>query len=564
MVAATTLTVSFMTFAALPAHAIEPIVSDPLATSAVSAFVVDGAHSHLLFGSGSAQNGVLVTDLSGVTVATVPTAGGVDDISMSPDGLYAYAASSAVNEIYRITLATLAVTAYATPAADCPVSVAAVNGTYVAFAFTCDAQWGGVAVLNTANGTVNPGSSNAFYDPWIRLVHGTTQVVVVDRGDSLSNAGEYQTSTGSPVLSHDTRAFDYGLANCPYLHDMTVSPDGSSMLTACGGNPVLREYRVSDFTASATYPAGTSVTAAAYSPDGAYIGAGMNGDYDNDLAVFTSDTSLFYALDYGEDYSGDSGPSTAPHGVAFSSDSSQFYTLASNDPDDPGKVWLVTLPATTVPTFPPPPPPPVTTPPVTTPVSTPVSSPTRAAAPVASTTTVASPARQFVGQQFALTGTVAFADGSSAAGVLVVISRTVAGVTTGVGQTTTNAHGGYSFAVTPNALGAIAYHVGFPGDVHHYGSQAASTTSIVRAPAQISLKVAKLKGKVYVVTAHLASWGVNRHVLISANKKIIGNGVVNTKGLLSVHFTRKKATAFMVVFTGDKNDYPARAFATLR
>ena len=71
--------------------------------------------------------------------------------------------------------------------------------------------------------------------------------------------------------------------------------------------------------------------------------------------------------------------------------------------------------------------------------------------------------------------------------------------------------------------------------------------------------MAKLKGKVYAVTAHLTSWGVNRHVVISANKKIIGNGVVNSKGLLTVHFTRKKATTFMAVFTGDKNDYPARA-----
>ena len=63
----------------------------------------------------------------------------------------------------------------------------------------------------------------------------------------------------------------------------------------------------------------------------------------------------------------------------------------------------------------------------------------------------------------------------------------------------------------------------------------------------------------YAVTAHLTSWGVNRHVVISANKKIIGNGVVNSKGLLTVHFTRKKATTFMAVFTGDNNDYPARA-----
>ena len=28
---------------------------------------------------------------------------------------------------------------------------------------------------------------------------------------------------------------------------------------------------------------------------------------------------------------------------------------------------------------------------------------------------------------------------------------------------------------------------------------------------------------------------------------------------MTVHFTRKKATAFVAVFTGDANDYPARA-----
>jgi hypothetical protein len=543
------------TFAAVPAHAVEPIVSDALAFPSVSAFVVDGLHHHLLFGGGSAHNGVLVTDTAGVTVTTATTAGGVDDITLSPDGTTAYAASSAVDKIYKIDLATFVVTPISLPAGDCPVSVAAVSATLVAFGYTCNASFGGVGVLNVTTSAVQISGGSDYYAPTVRALKGTTKFVAANHMLSETVAGEFQASTGAPVLMHDTSSFSYGLPSCEYMSDMAISPDGQSLLVACGNgyDTLLREYAIADFTASGTYPAGTPVTSAAYSPDGNYVGAGMNGDYDDDFAVFKNDTSLLYSLDYGEDYSGNAGPSTPAHGVAFSADGTQFYTLAANDPDEPNTVWLVTLPATSVPTFPP-----VSPPPTSTTGSSSTSTPTTTAKPVASTITVVSPPRQFVGHAFAVSGTLAFA-GLPAAGVTIQVSKTLNGVTTPVGTTTTTATGAFSYSITPTAIGVVTYSAGFVGDLGHYGSSASAETTGARAPAAVTLKVAKVKGKVYAVTVHLASWGVNRHVLISANKKVIGKGVVNSKGILTVHFTRKKATTFVAVFTGDANDFPARA-----
>src|SRR4051812_10618648 len=98
------------TFSAVPAHAVEPIVDGPLDINSVSAFVADNAHGHLLFGSAGTSNGVLVTDLSGNTVTTLVGTASIDDISISSDGQYAFAASKAIDKIYQLDLGTLTLT----------------------------------------------------------------------------------------------------------------------------------------------------------------------------------------------------------------------------------------------------------------------------------------------------------------------------------------------------------------------------------------------------------------------------------------------------------------------
>ncbi|BEP14571.1 hypothetical protein acdb102_28820 [Acidothermaceae bacterium B102] len=546
------------TLVAVPAHAVEPIVDGPLAFSSPRALTVDSAHSHLLFASGS-TNGVIVTDLDGNVDTTVATAGTISDIAMSPDGLYAYASSAApLTKIYQIKLADLTVVPFSLPAGDCPDSVTVVNATYIAFGYACDGQWGGVGVLKTTDGTVHVTGSE--YNPRVRAVPGTTHFISGSVGEDPAQIGLWTVGTGTP----SSVIASASVGSCDNLGDIAVNPDGSTFVLACGFPYTHQEFSTVDFSGVATYTSGTYPTAAAFSPDGNYLAAGMNGIYWDDVAVFNhGDGSKVYSFDNSD---GGSGPTTPPRGLAFSADSTQLYALAYNTNITPNELYLVTLPVSSAPTFPPVDPPPVAPPVVTPPTGIPTPHPptgTPRAVPVASEISVASPPRRFVGQPFDLAGTLSFVNGASAAGFPISVTQTVNGVTTGVGSTTTTAGGAFVYPITPNAVGSVTYTVGFVGDTSHYASTAVTATMGARAPAQLALTVAKVKGKVYVVTAHLTSWGVNRHVLISANKKIIGNGVVNAKGLLSVHFTRKKPTTFMAVFTGDRNDYPARAFKGL-
>src|SRR4051794_28292925 len=175
------------TFSAVPAHAVEPIVSDVLPVSAITAFLADNAHGHLLFASGSASNGVLVTTTAGATVTTLAGASGIDDLSISPDGQFAFAASHALGKIYKLDLTSLTtVGTWSTPTGEPPVSLAAVSSTSVAFGF--DGSSNGVGVLTPTSATTATYQvhTNVFYAKMlVRTIPGTTQVVAAATDSSM-------------------------------------------------------------------------------------------------------------------------------------------------------------------------------------------------------------------------------------------------------------------------------------------------------------------------------------------------------------------------------------------
>jgi hypothetical protein len=547
-VAATAAVTLTMTFVALPANAVEPIVDGPLALPSVSAFVVDGAHHHLLFGSGTHQNGVLVTDLSGTVVTTLAASGGINDISIAPGGVYAYAASPVLDKIYQINLATLTVSdTFSMPAGDCPVSVAVVSATYVAFGYTCDSQFGGVGVLNTSTRAVNV-VAGPYYNPFVRAVPNSTQFISGSIGEDPAQFGLWNAGTGTPVAVIGLG----GLGTCENLGDIAVSPDGSSFVVACGYPYFHAEYATADFSPVATYVTNAYPTAAAFSPDGNYLAAGMDGQYKDDVAVFhhtPGDTTKVYSADYADDQTAE--PTTPPHGVAFSADSTQLYALADDTSVSPAEIYLLTLPVSSAPTYPPPPPvvPPVVVPPVV--------------QPTFSTLSLAVPSAGVVGHPVTVAGTLRFANGSFATNDLVTVTSSIGGVVT-VGQATVDASGGFSYTEIPSKVGLTTVTASYAGDARHFPSRSTTSLTVTRAGAKLGIGVAHLRGKVYVVTAHLTSWGANRKVKITANNKVIANAKVNAKGLLVVRFTRKLRTSFVASFVGDANDYSVSMKVTLR
>ena len=272
--------------------------------------VVDSSHSHLLMGGGSGQNGVLVTDLGGVSVTTVSIPTGVGDLALSPDGAFVYAAATATAKIYKIDLATLAIAAtYSLPSANCPTSVAPVSSTLIAFGYTCNQQWGGVGVLDTTTSTTHV--TGTLYDPLVRAIPHSTQFLAGEVGLSPSSFSSWNAGTGTPTAAVTARQ----LGNCSNLGDIAVSPDGASFVIACGAPYQHAEFATGDFSAVATYPTNPYPTTAAFSPDGSYLATGMNGMYDDDVDLFRhSDASLVWDEDFTN--SNSASPSASPRGSA--------------------------------------------------------------------------------------------------------------------------------------------------------------------------------------------------------------------------------------------------------
>jgi hypothetical protein len=551
--ATSTAVVSVTVLSAVPAHATEPVVSDPLDLPAVTAFAVDSAHGQLLFGSGTKQNGVLVTDLSGVTVTTLAASAGISDIAVSADGTVAYAAASApLAKIYKIDLASLTVVdTYTLPAADCVSSLAVVSPTSVAFGFTCDSQFGGVGNLNPATRVVTS-VSGPYYNPFVRAVPHTTRFISGSIGLSPAQAALWDVATGTPtsVISLNS------LGTCESLEDLAVAPGGATFVAACGYPYYHAEYSTTDFSAVATYATNPYPTAAAFSPNGSLLAAGMNGLYQNDVALFhhtASNTSAVFSLDYTDSDTAE--PTTPPHGLAFSADSSQLYSLAEDSSSSPATIWLVTLGTDGPPTFPPvsPPPPPVSPPPVSPPP----------APPVMSTVTITAPQIIKVGQPVTFTGKLWFVDYAALAGKVVTLSAAVGGVTT-TGQATVDATGSYRFSIYPSRVGTMVTTATFAGDVKHLSSHGGVVMSVIRATPKLTLSATKAHGKVYVVTAHLSAWYGSKSVKILAGKKVIAAGKVSAKGLLTVRYQRKVTTRLVAVYGGDATDVPAKVTLTLR
>ncbi len=121
---------------------------------------------------------------------------------------------------------------FSMPADTCPDSVAFVSSTDVAFGYACDGQWGGVGVLNPVDGAVHSVAAfhgtTAGYNPIVRAIPGTTQVVAVDHNLSETAAAVLETASGTPVQLRDTSSQAYGLAECYNLNDIAVSPDGTN------------------------------------------------------------------------------------------------------------------------------------------------------------------------------------------------------------------------------------------------------------------------------------------------------------------------------------------------
>src|SRR5579863_6285076 len=91
--------------------------------------LVDPVNQHLFVTGGAANSGILVTDYSGDTVATIPNEPGATGMALSGDGSTVYVALAAGDAISAISTSTLTETdRYATGTGTDPAYVAYAGG----------------------------------------------------------------------------------------------------------------------------------------------------------------------------------------------------------------------------------------------------------------------------------------------------------------------------------------------------------------------------------------------------------------------------------------------------
>jgi hypothetical protein len=407
-----------------PSGPVDPNTTLP--TTNVVQMVVDTAHHQVFISTGLATDSLLVTNESGVVTHTVALAG-ASGMSLHNGKLYVAESGSA--DIALVNPKTFKVThRYSTGAGTCPESVALVAARYLAFGLTCDRQSGTVGVIDTTATTPTPAivpGNNLFYNPMVRDVPGTTNVIVADVGLDPSGVSLVNVA-GTPTVTKTL----WQLANgCENLQDLAVSPDGKSFVPACGWPYHHDVFSTTDLSQTDSYPTGTYPDAAAFSSNGLLFAGGTGFSYGKALYVLSAAPGnhlLGLAADFGNAWA------VAPQGLGFSSTGGTIFAVT--------KAWFGTgtwayhFHALSL---------------APTPVVVSVSAPTSAP----------------VNTQIQVTGSISFADGQQHA-VPLQVTRSLKGVTTTLPPVTTSGAGNtFSFSDTPAAKGTATYTVKYAGDV---------------------------------------------------------------------------------------------------
>jgi hypothetical protein len=406
-----------------PSGPVDPNATLP--TTNVVQLLVDSADHQLFISTGLATGSLLVTNYSGVVTHTVALAGAAG-MTLRDGKLYVAESGSA--DIALLNPKTLKVThRYSTGPGTCPESLALAGSRYLTFGLTCDRQWGSVGVIDTTSTTPTPvvvPGINLFYNPMVRAVPGTTNVIVANVG--MEPAGVHIVDvSGTPTV---TRSLSELSNECDNLQDLAVSPDGKSFVPACGWPYHHDVFSTTDLSQTDSYPTGIYPDAAAFSANGLMF-AGGTANHANALYVMSTTPGnhlLGIAADFGNNWW------VAPQGLGFSSTGGTIFAVT--------RAWFGTgtweyhLHAISL-------------------------------APTPVVVSVTAPANEPVNTQIQVTGSISFADGQPHPVQLQVI-RSLKGVTTPLPPVTTSGAGNaFSFTDTPAAKGTATYTVKYAGDV---------------------------------------------------------------------------------------------------
>jgi hypothetical protein len=304
---------------AAPGAASAAVPGTTLPLTGFSHMLVDSAHGHVFVTGSSSDSKIAVMNEDGTSAGTITDESGAGGMVL--DGGTLYVARCGWDVIDEIDTATLSkVGSFAAPVGGtCDLAEA---GGRLWFSDATNGQDGRLESVSLDSSHTVIDSGQAMYG----MIFATTPVhaddlVVAEAGLSPTTAYVFDVSNpAGPVQL--ASSFDLGGADNP--EDITITPDGSTLLVAAGSAGALDAFTLPGLAAAGVYPTEAYPTAVAASPNGEQLAEGLNGIYNPDVYLFDLGNSTARAT---WDFGG-TDDVTWPRGLAFSSDGTHLFAVS--------------------------------------------------------------------------------------------------------------------------------------------------------------------------------------------------------------------------------------------
>jgi hypothetical protein len=554
----------------LPMAAAQADTSTNLSISSFHQIVADTTAGYLFFSEGAESDSLLtetntasplvVTNLSGTTVATIDP-DGVEGLTLSPDGTTLYAALAGTDEVAAIDIASIASdpaaptqTLYPLATGDVPYSVAVQSG-MVWVSYNVGSAAGSAAIGDINLSASSPGSafepatagpSNWYSAPDLAADPDDSGTLVATQPDSSSaETATFNTTTdpATPLSSGSLGSASSSTA-CDFVIQVAVIAGGTEFAAACPSPHNVEVYDVSNVTTAVSQYVNTAQSldgngteAVAIGPDGT-LASGATGTASLGLTSGTPTADYVYSPDGGTTLRnifslGTATMEYAKGGLAWAADSSELFAVMYVQV---GSGWQYELQTFTDPET------------------------TRA------TLALNTPASVELGKTVSVKGTLTLGTGYPPSGAGVTITRTMSGTTTETKTVLTGTDGAFSFAgAAPPKYGTYTYTASYAGNSTTDSATTTSSVTITRLPTTLKLTT---NGTNYAydakvtVTAYLGKTYTGRDVTIyeesigGTSKKALMTAKVNSKGDLTTTYRPTVSTTFSAYFGGDAEYAP--------